>query len=113
MVTVTIYHVRQRKDGKDFVSLTLQGDIEMVQSQETGKFYSTAKKCSITSTFDEQTAKNLIGTMMPGIIKRVESDPYDFTIQETGEVIKLAHSYKYAPETSVGSEVPARRLQLA
>ena len=113
MVTVTNYHVRQRKDGKEFVSLTLQGDMEMVQSQETGKFYATARKCSITSTFDEQTAKNLIGTMMPGIIKRVESDPYDFTIQDTGEVIKLAHSYEYAPETSVGLEVPVRRLQMA
>ena len=76
MVTVTNYHVRQRKDGKEFVSLTLQGDIKMKQSQETGKFYATAKKCSITSTFDEQTAKNLIGTMMPGTIKRVESVPY-------------------------------------
>ena len=113
MVTVTNYHVRQRKDGKEFVSLTLQGDIKMKQSQETGKFYATAKKCSITSTFDEQTAKNLIGTMMPGTIKRVESDPYDFTIQETGEVIKLAHSYEYAPETSIALEVPVRRIQLA
>lgn len=113
MVTVTNYHVRQRKDGKEFVSLTLQGDIEIVHSQETGKFYATAKRCSIASTFDEQMATNLIGTMMPGIIKRVEAEPYDFTIQDTGEVIKLAHSYEYAPETSIGLEVPVRRSQLA
>jgi hypothetical protein len=110
MVTVIKYHVRLNKDGKEFVTLTLQGDIEMVQSMETGKFYATARKCSITSTFDEKTAENLIGTKMPGTIKRVESDPYDFTIQETGEVIKLAHSYEYSPE---GVEVPKRRLELA
>lgn len=110
MVTVINYHVRQSKDGKDFVTLTLQGDIEMVQSMETGRFYATARKCSITSTFDEPTAKTLIGAKMPGIIKRVEADPYDYAIPETGEVIKLAHRYEYAPEKDLGMEAPVRRL---
>lgn len=109
MVTVINYHVRQRKDGKDFVTLTLQGDIELVQSMETGKFYATARKCSISSTFDEKTAQGLIGTKMPGMIKRVESEPYDFTVQETGEVIKLAHSYEYVPE-NMDAEVHKKRL---
>ena len=103
MVTVINFHVRQNKDGKDFVTLTLQGDVELVQSMETGKFYATARKCSITSTFDEQTAQRIIGTTMPGTIKRVESDPYDFTVSETGEVIKLAHTYQYQPETAESS----------
>ena len=48
----------------------------MVQSLDTGKFYATARKASVTSTFNEETAKGLIGTKMPGVIKRVESDPY-------------------------------------
>ena len=112
MVTVINYHVRQTRDGKDFVTLTLQGDVELVQSMETGKFYATARKCSISSTFNEQTAKTLIGSKMPGTIKRVQSDPYDFTIQDTGEVIKLAHSYEYSPE--VGDvEIAKRRLEMA
>lgn len=114
MITIVNYHVRQNKDGKEFVSLTLQGDVEMVQSLETGKFYATARKCSITSTFDEKTAENLIGSKMPGIIKRVESDPYDFAIPETGEIIKLAHSYEYAPEeNNSGMVVQKRRLEIA
>ena len=110
MVTVINYHLRKSKDGRDFVTLTLQGDLELVQSMETGKFYATARNCSITSTFDEKIAETLIGTKMPGFIRRVESDPYDFTILETGEVIKLAHSYEYSPEV-VG--VPKRKLEVA
>ena len=113
MVTVIDYHVRQSKDGKNFISLTLQGNIEMVQSMETGKFYATARKCSVTSTFDEQTASALVGSKMPGIIKRVEASPYDYAIPETGEVIKLAHKYEYAPEVSPEIEVSKRRLEIA
>ena len=85
----------------------------MVQSMETGRFYATARKCSITSTFDEPTAKTLIGSKMPGIIKRVESVPYEYAIPETGELIKLAHTYEYAPERDLGMEAPVRRLEVA
>ncbi len=114
MITVINYHVRQSKDGKDFIALTLQGDIEMVQSMETGKFYATARRCSITSTFDEKTAESLVGSKMPGIIKRVESNPYDYAIPETGEIIKLAHSYEYAPEENNSDMVvKRRRLEIA
>jgi hypothetical protein len=70
----------------------------MVQSMQTGKFYATAKRCFITSTFDEETAKALVGTKMPGSIERVECDPYDYTVPETGEVISLMHTYQYVPE---------------
>ena len=61
MVKVINYHLRQNTDGKPFVTLELQGDLVMVQSLETGRFYATAKKCSITSTFDEPMAKSLLG----------------------------------------------------
>lgn len=98
MVTITNYHLRQRKDGKQFIALEIQGDLEMVQSMETGKFYATARRCSITSTFDESTAKNLIGKNISGKIIRVTCDSYEYTIPETGEVINLSHSYEYQPE---------------
>jgi hypothetical protein len=35
----------------------LQGGIEMVKSKETDKFYVTARKASISSTFDELTCQ--------------------------------------------------------
>jgi hypothetical protein len=98
MVRISDFMIRESKDGKSFVALELQGELEMVQSSETNKFYATARRCSITSTFDEETAKTLIGKTFPGRIVRVQSDPYEYTIKETGEVIKLAHSYQYLPE---------------
>lgn len=98
MVTVKTYHVRTKFDGTSFITLELEGGLEMVQSQETGKFYATVRHCSISTTFDEQTAKSLIGSRLPGKVSRVESDPYDYTIKSTGEVIQLAHSYQYQPD---------------
>ena len=98
MVTIYDYALRESKTGKQFVSLKLQGDIELVQSQETGRFYATARRCSITSTFDEATAKGLIGTKLPGSIVRVQCDEYDYTVPESGEIISLAHTYQYTPE---------------
>ena len=84
----------------------------MVQSLDTGKFYATARKASVTSTFTEDTAKGLIGTKMTGVIKRVESDPYDYTVAETGEIIKLAHKYEYQPEFVPVNSLPERMFSL-
>jgi hypothetical protein len=97
MVRVINVHLREGEKGS-YVSLELQGDITLVQSQNTGRFYATAKRCFIYSTFDEATAKSLIGTQIPGTIQRVDCEPYEFTVPETGEVIQLAHSYQYVPE---------------
>jgi hypothetical protein len=44
MVTIIGYRLAKNKDEKEFVALELQGDIEMVQSLETGNFYATARK---------------------------------------------------------------------
>jgi len=106
MVTIINYAQRASKEGKQFVSLQLQGDVELVQSMETGRFYATVRKCSVTSTFDEATAKDLIGTKLPGSIKRSQCDPYDYTVPETGEVISLAHTYEYVPELREDSNFP-------
>jgi hypothetical protein len=57
MVTVSGYAERQSSDGKSFYALILQGDMELVLSEETGRYYATAKQASITSTFDEPTCK--------------------------------------------------------
>jgi hypothetical protein len=97
MVRIIDFAIRQSKDGKSFVALQLEGDPEFVQSMETGNFYLTAKRCSITSTFDENTAKQLIGTKMPGSIVRAQCEAYSYTVPETGEVISLAHTYQYSP----------------
>lgn len=98
MVTVSDYAIRQNKDGEAFVVLILQGDMELVKSSQTGNFYATAKKCTISSTFNEQVAASLIGKQLPGKITKQECEPYDFVVPETAEVIELSHKWVYVQE---------------
>lgn len=97
MVIVKNYHVREGEQG-NFISLELMGDIELVQSTNTGRYYATARRCFISSTFDEATAKMMVGKNVPGVIKRVPCEPYDYTIPETGEIVNLGYTWDYAPE---------------
>jgi len=101
MVTITNAFQRTRKDGETFVVLEVSGSLEFVQSTNTGRFYCTMRKTNIPCTFDENMAKSLIGTKMPGNIVRVNVDPYEYVNPKTGEIIQLQHSYSYQPEGSV------------
>jgi len=98
MVRIINYVERTSEEGKKFFVLEVQGGIEMVRSQQTGSFYATARRASITSTFDEVTCKALIGMEMPGSINKVVSEPYEYTIRDTGEIITLNHKFMYEPE---------------
>ena len=98
MVKISGYAVRTNKEGEDFVALLLQGDLVMVQSLETGRYYATAKKCSIASTFTEEQAATFVGQELPGRIIKVEVEPYEFTVEETGEAITLSHRWEFLPE---------------
>lgn len=98
MVRIVNYQKRQTEEGKDFFVLELQGGIEMIKSQETGQMYVTARKSSISSTFDELTCQSLIGTELPGSIEKVNCNPYEYTIRDTGEVIVLSHKFQYVEE---------------
>jgi hypothetical protein len=97
MVTIVDYRISKNADGEQFVSLILEGDLTMVQSKETGSWYATSKRASITSTFDEVKANKLIGRELPGQIIRKECEPYEYVLPETGEVIELSHTYRYEP----------------
>ncbi len=105
MVKISNYAVRKNKEGKFFVALELEGEVELVQSTQTGRFYATAKRCSISCTFTEEGAKALVGKQFPGRIDRVYCDEYKYTIKETGAVIPLCHTYVYIPE-----EAPAMAM---
>ena len=98
MVKITDYKVWQREDGTSFCTLELQGGLEMVQSQETGKFYATIRKTSIATTFDEATCKAVVGTEMPGTIVKQEVEPYSYVVKETGEEITLSHRWVYVQD---------------
>jgi hypothetical protein len=104
MVTVSNYALRNASDGHQFITLELTGGVEFVQSMQTGKHYATVRKCSMPTTFNETIAKGLVGTRYPGDIERVEAEPYQYTIKETGEEITLNYSYQYVPETTSKQE---------
>ena len=98
MVTVKTYVIRETKDGRKFVALILQGGLCMVQSKQTGNFYGTVKTTSVSSTFDEETAKGMIGEKIPGTVQKKSCEPYDFTIKDTGEILHLGYRWAYVPE---------------
>ena len=108
---VTIKNAHQRNaDGKSFITLELMGGLELVQSQRSGRFYATSKRCFIGSTFTLEQARLFIGQKMPGLIIRISSEPYEYTIPESGEVITLSHTYAYQPEEQL-QEQPDKRLE--
>lgn len=98
MVTIVDYAIRQKSDGKEFIALILQGGIELVKSKVTDQYYATSKKCSITSTFNEATAKAMIGEKIPGSIQKQTCDPYSYVVKETGEMLELNFRWVYLPE---------------
>jgi len=95
MVTVKDYKRRENKDGEEFFVLVLQGEVVPVKSKTTDRLYFTAKTCTVSSTFDEDTCREIIGLQFPGKIVKVETEPYEFTIPETGEIITLNHRWEY------------------
>lgn len=106
MVRVIDYLQRVKDDGDSFFVLVLQGGVQMVKSKQTNKFYVTAKKATISSTFDENTCQALIGTELPGKIEKVQTEPYEFTIKETGEVVELDYRYEYQEDEPAAEKVP-------
>jgi len=105
MVRVIDYAKRANKAGETFYSLILQGGVELILSQETGRYYASAKRASITSTFDEQTCKSLIGSELPGSIQKIKCEEYEFIQPETGEVMTLNHRWQYSKEGETIEEV--------
>ena len=98
MVKIVDFKTYERKDGSEFCALVVQGGIEVVMSKETKRAYFTARTVNVPCTFSESTCETLIGTDFPGSIQKVEVEPYDYTIPETGEFITLSHRYEYVNE---------------
>lgn len=114
MVRIIDYKTRQREDGTEFYTLEIQGGIEMIRSNTTGQFYATSKKAHISTTFDEKTCMALLGSDMPGRIVRTKTDPYNYTIKDTGEIVTLEHKYIYLPDdVTVEEEKTAVQLEEA
>ncbi|GAB3194104.1 hypothetical protein ABID22_000332 [Pontibacter aydingkolensis] len=106
MVTITDFKKRTSEEGKEFNVLLLQGDLELIQSKASGRFYATAKTCTIPCTFNDVICASLVGKTLPGQIEKMACDPYDYHIPGTDEIISLAHTYYYDPvERTMEQEV--------
>jgi phosphomevalonate kinase len=95
MVTVKEIKKAENSNGEEFYGLIVQSGAIPVKSKKTGKVYFTAKTAFVSTTFDEKTASSLIGMEFEGTIKKVETDPYEYIIEQTGEVIQLSHRWEY------------------
>ena len=104
MVTIVGFEKRKNEAQEEFNVLILQGGVETVISQQTGKPYITARETSIPCTFGDEYAANLIGKELPGEIQRIECDPYEYMVPDTGEAITLTHTYQYSPEPATMEE---------
>lgn len=104
MVTIVNFRTCKNSDGKEFIALLVQGDVEFIRSKITGKFYATARKCIVNSTFDKPTCERLIGKTFPGIVERVATAPYEITNPKTGEKVTLDFTYIYNPALSTVEE---------
>ncbi len=98
MVRIVDYKAYQNEEGEDFFVLVVQGGITVVKSKETGRTYLTKQTAKVSCTFDEDTCKDLIGTDIPGRIIKMEVEPYEYTNEETGELITLTHRYQLVTE---------------
>jgi hypothetical protein len=105
MVTISSFTERQNADGKSFYALIVQGGVEAVLSEQSGRYYLTQKQASIPSTLDEKTCQSLVGSKLPGKITKVKCDPFEYQIQGTGEKITLTHRWTYNPNESSLEEV--------
>ena len=117
MIRIIDYRIRQNSDGEPFLALIVQCGISLVKSQETGLYYATAKKASIPSTFDEKTCQSLIGQELDGSIERMNCEPYEFTSEQTGEIMVLDHRWVFVKndetvEEPVEQEVPEEEPEL-
>ena len=102
MVTVTGFQKVETEEGEVYVRLILSGDLEMVESTNTGQYYATTRKATMSCTFDEGIAEHMIGKVLPGEIVKVEVAPYEYTL-DSGETIEMAHRWVFVPgEDNVG-----------
>ena len=95
MVTVAGYEVKKNQHGEKFVVLNLISDVVMERSTNTGNWFASTYKANIVASFDEETAKLMVGKQLKGSIVKKECDPYEYTVKSTGKKVILSHTFQY------------------
>ena len=95
MVTVKEIKRAKNSSGEEFYGLIVQSGAMAVKSKKSGRLYFTAKTAFVATTFDEETASSLIGVEFEGTIKKIQTDPYEYIIEETGEIVEMTHRWEF------------------
>ncbi|MDW5289453.1 hypothetical protein [Formosa sp. PL04] len=99
MVTIKDFKTIKKENGEVFHALIVQGGVESVKSQKTGRLYFTVRTATVPTTFDEAVCKSILGTQFDGQIKKVMCDPYTYVVESTGELIELKHRWEFVDES--------------
>lgn len=95
MVTVSGYEQKKNQRGEKFIVLNLISDVVMEKSTNTGNWFANTFKANIVASFDEETAKLMVGKQLPGSIVKKDCDPYEYVIKSTGKKKILSHTFEY------------------
>ena len=107
MLKITDYKLRESLEGRTFFALTLQGGIEIVKSSNGGN-YVTVRKCSLPTTFNEATCVSLLGHELPGRVEKVECEPYEYAIPQTGKSLYLLTGTSMYRKSNLFSKTSSR-----
>ena len=99
MVIVKDLKPIKKKDGETFYALIVEGSVEPVRSEKTGRIYFSTRRATVPTTFDERTCKKVIGTEFEGEVRKKVCEPYKYIIEDTGEEIELSHRWEFVDES--------------
>jgi len=94
MVRVKEIKTVKKEDGTEFHCLIVEGDLEPVISNKTGRIYLTKRTAVVPTTLDQEACMATIGTQLDGEVQKVLCDPYNYVLED-GTAIELAHRWEY------------------
>lgn len=103
MVKIIDFKTLEPESGKSFNMLIVQGGLEPMLSKTTGRTYLTMRKAFVSTTFDASTCKSLIGMDLQGSIHKVECEPYNYIVPESGEELILNYNWQYVDDDLINA----------
>lgn len=98
MVTISNYELKKNQRGEKFIVLNLISDVVMERSANTGSWYANTYKANIVASFDEETAKLMVGKQLKGSIVKKECKPYEYLVKSTGKKVILSYTFQYVED---------------
>lgn len=98
MVKIKDVKTVTKSNGEEFYCLIVEGGVQPVISDKTGRMYFTTRTATVPTTFDLKTCKNIIGSEFEGEVRKVVCEPYEYVIEDTGEIINLSHRWEFIDE---------------